>query len=106
MSDATNPDQLESNATSSHERVRQIVDAYLERRAAGEDSALEALLTEHEDVRDELQAELDKLARIDRAWTAADHEQSTRPGQMPQGMETTLLALSTMPDARRTAARS
>ncbi len=92
MSDAIDPDPLESNVTSSHERVRHIVDAYLERRAAGDDCPLEGLLAQHEDLRDELQAELDKLARIDRAWTAADHEKSTRPGQQRQGMETTLFA--------------
>ncbi len=91
MTDATNPDQVESTAASSQDRVRRIVDSYLERRAAGDDVSLDAVLDEHEDLRAELAAELAKLARIDQAWSAADSEQSTQPGNHRTVLETTLL---------------
>ena len=91
MTDATDPDQLEPTTASTQSRVREIVDAYLRRRAAGEAVSVDSLLEEHQDLRDELAAELAKLARIDQAWTEADSEQSTRPGQHHTVLETTLL---------------
>ena len=91
MTDATDPDQLEPTTASTQSRVREIVDAYLRRRAAGEAVSVDSLLEEHQHLRDELAAELAKLARIDQAWTEADSEQSTRPGQHHTVLETTLL---------------
>jgi predicted Zn finger-like uncharacterized protein len=71
MTDATQPDSAASAAAIPSRRVRQAMDEYLERRANGDEISTDELLSTHGPWQVDINAELQKLAVIDRARAAA-----------------------------------
>jgi WD40 repeat protein/tRNA A-37 threonylcarbamoyl transferase component Bud32 len=86
-----------SDASSSRAQVRQIIDDFLSRRAAGQAPSYEALLTRHPELAVELSDELAKLRVVDRARIDYDNR--------PAGIEILETVASRPPDDVPPAAR-
>ncbi len=72
--------------------MRDVLDAFLKRRAAGEMVSAADLLEQNQDLHEELAEELRKLAVIDRARLLIDTQASTHPGATgDKTLETVLL---------------
>ncbi len=80
MKNIAESDRPPAEATSDSQRVRQVLDEFLSRRATGHEVSAAALLEANPAMQAQLAAELRKLELIDQARSRADSDEGTQPG--------------------------